>query len=254
MADAYLMQAKSKVDAALAMFDAGLRPEDDIHRTLTEASKTACEALKQLCADEERWKPRQPEKRTLQTALTEILKPKPGQSKCHFNDHLLPLTAKALRAFGFKPPEEAERLVSDARKACESLDSFSDPAFLAIFARQAVEKLRDATCDTAHQLAKERKSRETRKKWRQRAAKLLIWVSATLGTAAIGEAVKPFVPDLSPAGQSAVETVEKKGLQDLAVKGVKQAEQNAAEAQNDQDSAERDSGSEEPPTLGTPTE
>lgn len=230
-AHSYLIDAKEQVDKAVAAYEAGVRPEAEIDKMLRDASTAGCEALRQLHNDEEQWQPRRRERKTFLAVLGIV------RDKEHFEARCFPMTVEALRAFGFKPPEKAEELVGTARRACDSLNSGDNPDALAADAREAVKRLANATCEMAQRLAKKARSQETRKKWRGRGAKVLFWVSATLGAALIQQAVKSdyFRDHLSDAGKAAIETVGMRGVQDAATKGVEQAEENAQEAKQDRE-------------------
>jgi hypothetical protein len=236
----YLADAKEQVDKAIAAYEANVRPEAEIDKLLFDASGTACEALRQFHTEEDIWRRmRQRDKKSVLAALTEIIKKYEGGHP-HFDARCLPLTAHSLRILGFKPPEEAERLVSMARDACDSLNSNAlDLDALVTSARFNIEKLADATCGLARRLGKKMGSLESRKKWRNRAGRLLMWVSVTLGAAMISHAVTPDLEKhLSEAGRNAIHLTAMRGIEYFAGKGVEQAQMDAVDDQQDTDQDE----------------
>jgi hypothetical protein len=197
----------------------------------------ACEALRDFHAYEEYWTSvMQKDRKDVHVALTEIVQKRvptpPGKpQRFHFDEKCLPITAEALRTFGFTPPEDAEGVVSEARQACSALRAGTfNHAKLAIRARESVNKLADVTCGLSRQLSSRRESEKSRKKWLERGARLLEWVSAALAGAIIASTVKRAflnkedVP-LSNAGQAAVELVGTKRIVDSASAGVEQAQE-----------------------------
>lgn len=139
------------------------------------------------------------------------------------------MTANALKRFGFKPPEDAERIVSEARSACAALSNPNlNLPLLARRARDSISKLAEVTCALARDQRDRAERQETRKKWRDRAVGLL----KAVGTALLGAMISQSVPDFrsphnepfSPAGQATVQILVMKSIQDAADAGVEQAQ------------------------------
>ena len=236
MAD-YLADAKERVDKAVAAYDAGVTPEAEVDKLMCEASAAACEALKRFHGDDDHWaKFQEQDNRTAIVALKEIILKKFG-NKPHFNERCLPATADALRRFGFKPPEEAEALVSRARDACDALTPGAfNLAELARAAREAVGKLADVTCGLAKRLREKADSREKRQKLLKRARAVFLWVGLTLGGAMITHAVDSVdLQHLSDAGRAAVCIVGGQSVKECAEKGIEEQNKEPLQDEDDDD-------------------
>jgi hypothetical protein len=191
----YLIDAKKNIDEAVAIAEADIRDKDEIARVLAEAGEKACEALTLLEKDSEYWAQlRKPTKDLVRKAVSIITR-----DRDRFKVHVLPVSVEALVRLGFKPPEEAERVVEEARKACERLDENAyDLASRAEEAERSWRRLRDDTCRVARESNKLLDSREKRQALVQKARNglvtFLIFVSSTLLAASlkdVGHALAP---------------------------------------------------------------
>lgn len=222
----YLAEAKEKVDSAVAVAEARVRPETEIEEVLRDASAIACEALRRFSNDDEHWN-RVSHRSGGLVAIREILKTR------HFELRVLPATERALERFGFRPPEEAKKIVSEAYEACHALakspqtESSLELSALAQRARDAVKKLANVTCDLARKLHHKAESQQARKKWRDRATAFLKFVSGALVGAMLSHAVDDLSwqnQSLTPPGRASAEIATAKLIEDKSDAGVRQAE------------------------------
>jgi hypothetical protein len=228
----YLAEAKEKVDEAIARVEAGLGTEAEIEKLLCDASENACHALKRFYKDEERWDRIRQEGRKSKPRVNRAV----GQPQ-KVDRSYLPATANALRHFGYKPPEEAERFVSEvlAKYNLKSLRGDSVNLEIRIDeARNAVSALADKTCKLADALRRGPQNRERREKWLRRFKSLLVCASMTLGNYLWSNAVDtPQFQKLSAPIRHELCIFAPLSVKYCADQGLEQSLRNAIEEQED---------------------
>ncbi len=159
---AYLLDARAVVEEAVRKAEREVEPKADVKVAIRNAVKTACNALRDLSEEEDHWKRVKSAEdygsKSIFDAIWKVIRKSESQPQ-HFESSCLPLTERTLIALGYKPPEDARRLIEEARNTCDkliTLDNLNPARFdftaAATDACDAVKRLAEATCNLSKRL------------------------------------------------------------------------------------------------------